>query len=121
MEMNKGKKVGKKSLEPIHWQSTVLVKSFMPLVSPRVARFFPTQYTKTGKRYQIATKITKWPKNVPNGCNTVKIAKECTKTFQFQSPPKFTQIGIFGLKTNHLATLVSPAIATCTSATLALC
>jgi hypothetical protein len=23
-----------------------------------------------------------------------------------QDPPKFTQIGIFGLKTNHLATLV---------------
>jgi hypothetical protein len=25
---------------------------------------------------------------------------------QLQDPPKFTQIGIFGLKTNHLATLV---------------
>jgi hypothetical protein len=23
-----------------------------------------------------------------------------------QDPPKFTQIGIFGLKTNHLATLI---------------
>jgi hypothetical protein len=26
-----------------------------------------------------------------------------------QDPPKFTQIGIFGLKTNHLATLLSVA------------
>jgi hypothetical protein len=26
--------------------------------------------------------------------------------FPFQGPPKFTQIGIFGLKTNHLATLL---------------
>jgi hypothetical protein len=27
------------------------------------------------------------------------------KYFSFQGPPNFTQIGIFGLKTNHLATL----------------
>jgi hypothetical protein len=25
--------------------------------------------------------------------------------FTLQDPPKFTEIGIFGLKTNHLATL----------------
>jgi hypothetical protein len=38
-------------------------------------------------------------KNRPNG----------NKIFQhlpLQDPPEFTQIGIFGLKTNHLATLV---------------
>jgi hypothetical protein len=38
------------------------------------------------------------PYNVPND----------QKTYQhspFQSPSKFTRIGIFGLKTNHLATL----------------
>jgi hypothetical protein len=28
--------------------------------------------------------------------------------FPFQGPPKFTNIGIFGLKINHLATLVRP-------------
>jgi hypothetical protein len=28
-----------------------------------------------------------------------------TKIFPQQDPPKFAQIGIFGLKTNHLATL----------------
>jgi hypothetical protein len=28
-----------------------------------------------------------------------------TKDFPLQDPPKFTQIWIFGLKTNHLATL----------------
>jgi hypothetical protein len=27
-------------------------------------------------------------------------------TFQFQGPPKFTQIGILGLKNYHLATLL---------------
>jgi hypothetical protein len=29
-----------------------------------------------------------------------------TKYFPQQDPPKFTQIWIFGLKTNHLATLL---------------
>jgi hypothetical protein len=28
----------------------------------------------------------------------------------FHCPPKFTQIGIFGLKTNHLATLVKRSL-----------
>jgi hypothetical protein len=28
------------------------------------------------------------------------------KQFPFQGPPNFNQIGIFGLKINHLATLV---------------
>jgi hypothetical protein len=36
---------------------------------------------------------------LPNGC---KIYPH----FPFQCPPKYTQIGIFGLKTNHLATLL---------------
>jgi hypothetical protein len=41
----------------------------------------------------MATKYTKWPQNRPNGP-------------KMQEPSKFTQIGIFGLKINHLATLV---------------
>jgi hypothetical protein len=32
------------------------------------------------------------------------------KDFPLIDPPKFTQIGIFGLKTNHLATLVRPRV-----------
>jgi hypothetical protein len=32
-------------------------------------------------------------------------------TNKFQGPPKFTQVGIFGLKTNHLATLVQTDVA----------
>jgi hypothetical protein len=48
----------------------------------------------------MATKYTKWPKNRPNGY----------KMYQqrpLQEPLKFSQIGIFGLKIYHLATLVS--------------
>jgi hypothetical protein len=52
-----------------------------------------------GKIYQITTNYTKWPKNRPNGH---KIYQHVPK----QDPPKFTQIGIFVLKTNHLANLV---------------
>jgi hypothetical protein len=34
--------------------------------------------------------------------------------FPFQGPPKHTQIGIFGLKINHMATLMhKPEVTTC--------
>jgi hypothetical protein len=56
-----------------------------------------------GKIYQLTTN----GKNIANG------RKICTtnghKIYQYlllQDPPKFTQIGIFGLKMHHLATLV---------------
>jgi hypothetical protein len=75
------------------------------MTDSRVARFFSAQHTKTGKMYQNGGKIyqmpvkyAKWTENRPNGL----------KIFQhlpLQDPPKLTQIGIFGLKRNHLATL----------------
>jgi hypothetical protein len=64
-------------------------------VGPRVARFFSVQRTKTGKIYQ----------NVPNGHKiSIWPYKKC-KHLQLQDLPKLTQIGIFILKTYHLATL----------------
>jgi hypothetical protein len=60
----------------------------------RVARFFLTQYTKMGKRYQSASKL-------PNGRNTYIQNSQI-----IYQPFPFTQIGIFGLKTNDLATLL---------------
>jgi hypothetical protein len=41
----------------------------------------------------MATKYTKWPWNGPNG-------HKIYQHFQLQDPPRFSQIGIFGLKTN---------------------
>jgi hypothetical protein len=38
---------------------------------------------------------------------TTKNNHKTIKHFPFQGPPKFTRIGIFGLKTNHLAALLS--------------
>jgi hypothetical protein len=41
-------------------------------------------------------------KNIPNVQKIYKIYQH----FRIYGPPKFTQIGIFGLKINHLASLV---------------
>jgi hypothetical protein len=57
--------------------------------------------------YTITIKYTKWPQNIPNGRTIDQIAvKYVDQYLQLQEPPKFTQIGIFGLKICHLATLV---------------
>jgi hypothetical protein len=46
----------------------------------------------------MTTNYTKWPWILPNG-------HKIYQHLPFKGPPKFTQVGIFGLKTNHLATL----------------
>jgi hypothetical protein len=46
----------------------------------------------------MATKFTEWLQNISNG-------RKIYQHLQLQDPPKFTQIGIFGLKVYHLATL----------------
>jgi hypothetical protein len=48
--------------------------------------------------HQIAIEYTKWPENWPNG-HTIY------QHLPLQDRPKFTQIGIFGWKIYHLATL----------------
>jgi hypothetical protein len=72
-----------------------------------VARFFLVQNKKTGrnipndhKMHQMAIRYFQWPPNKPNG-------HKMYQDFPLPDPPKFTQIGTFGLKTNHLATLRS--------------
>jgi hypothetical protein len=65
------------------------------------------QNTKTGGNVLDWHYIIKWPlkytyvmaKYIPN-------FRGIYQPFQFQDPPKFTQIGISGLKICHLATLV---------------
>jgi hypothetical protein len=72
-------------------------------IASKVARFFLVQNTKTGENipnyhelYQMSIKYNKRPQNGP-------------RVHKMQYPPKFTQIWIFGLKTNHLATLIARA------------
>jgi hypothetical protein len=61
--------------------------------------------------YQNERKYTKFTTTLPKGYRiyqmTVKYSNDhkIYQHFPFSGPPKFTQIGIFGLKTNHLATL----------------
>jgi hypothetical protein len=62
-----------------------------------------TQYAQTGEIYQIATKL---PSGHQMFRNIFQMAtKYVYQPFPFQGPPKFTLIGIFGWKINHLATL----------------
>jgi hypothetical protein len=81
--------------------------NLVTLVVGSVARFFLVQNTKTGKNIPNDHKI-----HIPNGHKIFPMAVKRPnghKTYQdypLQDPPKFTQIWIFGLKTNHLATLV---------------
>jgi hypothetical protein len=49
-------------------------------------------------KYQMVIKYLNSPYYIPNG-HTIH------QPFSIQGPPKFTQIGIFGLKIYHLATL----------------
>jgi hypothetical protein len=75
--------------------------------------------TKMGKIYQMTTNYTKRPQTIPNGHKLYQTAinypkwpynnpngHEIYQHYHFQEPPKFTQIGILGLKINHLATLL---------------
>jgi hypothetical protein len=72
----------------------------------RVARFFSEQFTNTGKTIPnyhklylyMVIKYIKWPQNRSN-------VHKIYYHLPMQSPPKFTQIAIFGLKIYYLATL----------------
>jgi hypothetical protein len=44
-------------------------------------------------------------KNIPNDHKNIPNGHKIYQHFSFQDPPKITQIGIFGLKIYHLATL----------------
>jgi hypothetical protein len=62
---------------------------------------------KLGKIYQIATKLPNGHKMYQMALFYVfKMAKEYTNLFPLEGPRNFTQVWIFGLKRNHLATLV---------------
>jgi hypothetical protein len=56
------------------------------------------------KTYQITIKYTQWPQNIQMAVNRPNGNKMC-QHLPLLDPPKCTQIGIFGLKMCHLATL----------------
>jgi hypothetical protein len=61
------------------------------------------------KIYQSAINYTKWQENLPNDYKIYQ-------THPWQEPTNFSQTGIFGLKTNHLATLLSGPTHICSKA-----
>jgi hypothetical protein len=73
----------------------------------KVARFFLVQ------TYQMTANYTKLLYIMPNGHKIFQMIIKYNKHFPFQCPPKTTPTGIFGLKTNHLATLVGTWLCRC--------
>jgi hypothetical protein len=73
----------------------------------RVARFSLTHYTKTGENIpKISIKLPNGHKIYQYGRNIFQM--DVGRIYQpspFQGPPKFTQVGIFGLETYNLAAL----------------
>jgi hypothetical protein len=80
-------------------------RKYANLQSVNASTAFQVIYLKQGCQiflgtiYQNGGKYTQRTSYFPNGHRK--------RPFQFQGPSKFTQIGTFGLKLNHLATLIS--------------
>jgi hypothetical protein len=63
-------------------------------------QIFLSKHTKVGRyMYQMTTKYTKRPQMIPNGGKILQMVV-------FLSPPNLAKFGIFGLKINHLATVL---------------
>jgi hypothetical protein len=54
----------------------------------------------------MATKFPNVQNIYPMVIKLFQITVKYNNIFPFQGPPKYTQVGIFGRKRNHLATLV---------------
>jgi hypothetical protein len=60
---------------------------------------------KQDKMYQMSTICTELSQNIPNIHKIFQMAIKYINIFQSEALKFFSQIGIFGLKTNHLATV----------------
>jgi hypothetical protein len=92
------------SLSDFEWEKRRLQK-LIKCWETGLPDFSWSKHTITAKIYQTTTSYTnghtlyQMAVNIPNG-------HYIWQHFPFQGPPNFTQIVIFGLKINHLATLV---------------
>jgi hypothetical protein len=68
--------------------------------------FFLAHDTKTAKMYQMNTKFTKWPQNSPNVRIISQLVIKYINIFKSLALQNLSKLGFFGLKINHLATLV---------------
>jgi hypothetical protein len=66
--------------------------------------FKPSKINKITNNYQRSYIVPNRSKiHIPNGHETCQL-------FPFQGPPEFAQSGIFGMKINHLATLILTSV-----------
>jgi hypothetical protein len=55
----------------------------------------------------MTTNYTKWPKIIPNGCQTFQMVMQYNNIFNSKALKNISKLGfIFGFKINHLATLL---------------
>jgi hypothetical protein len=59
----------------------------------RVARFFVTQYTKTGENIPNYYNITKWPLNIPNGRKIFQMTIKYTNIFHSKALQDLPKLG----------------------------
>jgi hypothetical protein len=85
-------------------------KTYLTLIGVRIARFFLVQTFQAGKNitnyheiYQAAINYTKWHK-------IFQIVIKYTNIYYSKALQNLPKFGIFGLKTNHLATLIGVRI-----------
>jgi hypothetical protein len=65
-------------------------------------------YNRTKRGKYISNGRKHYQQDVPNGCKIDQMAiKYKYQHLPLQDSPNFTQIGIFGLKIHHLATLIT--------------
>jgi hypothetical protein len=74
--------------------------------APRLPDFSWYKIPKRGKKYQMTTKYTKWPHNISNSSKIDQVVIEYPKIFRCKTLQNLPKFGIFGLKTNRLATLL---------------
>jgi hypothetical protein len=85
------------------------LKLYFGLV-PGLPNFSWCVIPKQEKMYQMSTICTERSQNIPNIHNVFLMAIKYINIFQSEALKIFSQIGIFGLKTNHLATLLGTAV-----------
>jgi hypothetical protein len=84
------------------------------LFAPGLPEFSWCMKPKQEKMYQMNKQCIKWSLNIPNVHKMSQMAiNYLYQHFPIRDPDNFSQIGIFGLKTNHLATLVCTKKETC--------
>jgi hypothetical protein len=78
----------------------------LKVIGLRVARFFLVQNTKTGEKIPKYHKYNNRTQNISNGRKIDQMSIKYTNILHFKTLQNVPKILIFGLKINHLATMI---------------